>query len=223
MRGLATFAFWTVLAATLCAAAFFALATLFFGAHPGAHLEAVAEGRTDALVALLAFVFGTAATVAGAVATVYVSNLALRLSQDGERRETLRFAADRLDEAIEHVADMAAAANALHAGAAELLPELDRFAEGYAVPLHHLRENDQERLLRQHGGTIGFLAGPSIAWRTRSRAPPGTTSPAPPCNISSRSAACWARPPNSPSSPWEQRRRGCVWPPWRCATIRPGG
>src|SRR5262249_33479239 len=129
MRGIATFVFWTLLAAVFCAILFFLIAAAFFGLTPGAIFTAVGQGRTDALVALLPFGFGTAAPVAGAVATVYVSNLALRLAQDAERRETTRFVAERLDEAVEHITGISAAVNELHAVAAQLLPELDRFAD----------------------------------------------------------------------------------------------
>ncbi len=158
MRGIATFVAWTFSAALFCAGLFFLLAATFFGASPERVFAAVGTGRTDAIIALLAFVFGTAATVAGAVATVYLTNLGLRLTQDTERREATRFAAEKFDEAVSHVTGVAAAVNELHVVAAWLLPALDAFAEGFAVPLHQLRETDLERLTRQHGDTALFAA-----------------------------------------------------------------
>jgi len=115
-------------------------------------------GQAGDLVSLLSFVVGTAATAGGAIASVILSNIALRLSLEAEKRETSTFAADRIDSAAAHFSRIASGMNRLYAATA-LVEDKARFYERqYVYGMTGLSAHEQDRLNRELAGPCAQVA-----------------------------------------------------------------
>jgi hypothetical protein len=148
MKGMSSFVVTTLLVAILCAVAFVFLVQAYLGRPPEAALNAAAGGDAGEIVSLLSFVLGTAATAGGAIASVILSNIALRLSMDAERRETATFSADRIDFAAGHFSRIASGLNRLLA-AARLIEERARHYERqYLYGITGLSAHEADKLNR---------------------------------------------------------------------------
>lgn len=152
MRTTAAFAVVIALCAIACAAGFVAIVSL----APGLDLNAVLSGDLTGapvanLIALASFVFGTAATLAGALASVFIASLALRLSREAERREAVAFAAARIETASAHYARIITGLNRLIAAAGLLETQVRAFARQRAHGVMQLALEEAEVLaLRMH-------------------------------------------------------------------------
>lgn len=154
MKGMSSFVITTILVGVLCALSFVYLVHAYLGRPPENAIGAAVGGQAGDLVSLLSFILGTAATAGGAIASVILSNIALRLSVDAERREAATFAADRIDSAAAHFSRIASGLNRLHA-AARLIEERARYYERqYIYGITGLSSHEQDKLNRD-------LAGPS--------------------------------------------------------------
>lgn len=156
---MAAFLIVVVFAAVLCALAFFAVASVASGVNLDALLAGDLAGeQVGNSIALLSFILGTAATVAGAIASVTLANLALRLSMDAERREAVAFAADRIDAATAHYAKIASALNRT-IGVAGLIESEARFFErNYVYGMTGLSANEADKLARALRGPGAHMA-----------------------------------------------------------------
>ncbi len=149
MRGTAAFVVVIALSAIACAAAFLAIASL----ATGLDVKPVLAGDLTAapianLIALVSFVFGTAATLAGALASVFVANLALRLSSEAERREAVAFATARIETAVAHYARIVAGLNRLIGATGLLEAQVRAFARRRAHGVTRLTPDEAEAFAR---------------------------------------------------------------------------
>ena len=158
MRGMSSFVVTTILVGVLCAISFMYLVHVYLGRPPENAIGAAIGGQAGDLVSLLSFIVGTAATAGGAIASVILSNIALRLSLDSERRETSTFAADRVDRAAAHFSRIASGMNRLYAATA-LVEDKARFYERqYIYGMTGLSAHEQDRLNRELAGPCAQVA-----------------------------------------------------------------
>jgi hypothetical protein len=158
MRGMSSFVITTILVGVLCAVSFMYLVHVYLGRPPEKAIGAAIGGQAGDLVSLLSFIVGTAATAGGAIASVILSNIALRLSLEAEKRETSTFAADRIDNAAAHFSRIASGMNRLYAATA-LVEDKARFYERqYVYGMTGLSAHEQDRLNRELAGPCAQVA-----------------------------------------------------------------
>lgn len=158
MRGMSSFVVTTILVGVLCAISFIYLVHVYLGRPPETAIGAAIGGQAGDLVSLLSFVVGTAATAGGAIASVILSNIALRLSLDSEKRETSTFAADRIDRAAAHFSRIASGMNRLYAATALVEDRARYYERQYVYGMTGLSAHEQDRLNRDLAGPCAQVA-----------------------------------------------------------------